>query len=136
MNDGTLSPTLIAPLTSPAEPPTPTASRVAAQNGHCQSASATPSTAPDSATTEPTERSIMPEMRMSVIPVETTTSVGMRLASVPKVRTDRKCSLSRLKSRSRVPRMARDVTRSAIQRRDVRAEVMRKGRRPGRKRSR
>src|ERR1035437_5160037 len=94
MNDGTPSRTLTSPFSVPAANPMPMQSAAPAHNDHSQFTIATPSAAPQSPSTEPTERSMPPMMSTSVMPAATTASVGMRLAIVPSVREVRKFWLS------------------------------------------
>ena len=106
MNDGMPNRTLTNPFSVPATSPMPMQSAAPAHNGHSQFTMATPSTAPESPSTEPTDRSMPPMMRTSVMPAATTASVGMRLARVLSVRAVRKFWLSAPNSSSRPIQMA------------------------------
>src|SRR6185369_2670736 len=94
MKDGIDKRTLSSPLSKPADKPTRPQSRALVQSDQCQSTIATPRTAPLRPRTDPTERSIPPMIRTSVMPAETTVRVGMLLASVLKVLTVRKFLLN------------------------------------------
>src|ERR1035437_1612132 len=106
INDGTPSRTLTSPFSVPAANPMPMQSATPAHKDHSQFTIATPSAAPHSPSTEPTDRSMPPMMSTSVMPAATTASVGMRLAIVPSVRAVRKFWLSAPNSSSNPIQMA------------------------------
>jgi len=93
MNEGIRSPTLIKPLKAPAARPMPTHRSTPCHSGHPQFTIASPSTDPHNPSTDPTDRSMPPMINTSVMPVATTVRVGIRLASVPRVRPVRNVSL-------------------------------------------
>ena len=94
MKEGSAHRAMTNPFSAPHATPVSPASTIAAASGSRQSASATPSTAPDRASTEPTDRSIPPVMTTSVMPVATRSTSGSWFAMVRTVVAVRKCSVA------------------------------------------
>ena len=94
MNEGIDQATQTAPLRNPQAAPTARQSATDGQSGQPQPAMAIPSTAPESASTEPTERSIPPAMTTSVMPAATTIRSGTWLTTLWSVRQVQKFRLN------------------------------------------
>ena len=85
MNEGIDQRTETMPLARPQIPPMPRQATSASQKGQAQSAMAIPRTHPERASTEPTDRSIPPITRTSVIPTETTVKSAIWLTMIRSV---------------------------------------------------
>ena len=89
-NDGSDQVTLTRPLIAPHAAPAASAASNAIGNGTCHFTMSVPSTAPDSASTEPTDRSIPPMTSTYVMPTAVSTVAGIWLAIVVNVFAEKK----------------------------------------------
>ncbi len=106
MNDGTLQVAQTEPLVRPQPAPTARASAADGPSGQPQRVMAIPSIEPESASTEPTDRSIPPAMTTTVMPTATTTRSGTWLMTIWRV-----CQVQKLRlARPKTPTSARSTS--------------------------
>src|SRR6185295_9066125 len=97
MNAGRRPFVMRRPFTSPLAPPTPSPARMAAGTGQ-PPCSAQASTTPESASSEPTDRSIPPERITNVIPRAMTALMLVCSITLSRFETERKCGVRTDKS--------------------------------------
>src|SRR6201996_7717425 len=94
MNDGMRHATVTSPVTAPVSAAAATPSSAEGNAGQCHFSAATLTTDAPSASTEPTDKSMLAMISTKVIPTDITTRSGIWFAIVTKVSYVRKCELS------------------------------------------